>query len=179
MLVRCPKCRTESRPFFPVGNKRAISYFCPGCQSIVRIDPKKDAVETTSPAAPVARNGKRRILVADDNSRVRDFAAGILRSAGYEVLEAEDGPGALGVIEAERPDLILLNLMMPLMTGFDVVTEIKKDDQLKNIPIFLISDVVSDREVLGTLEHYGITGFINKREIKDWLLLRVQETLSK
>ncbi len=120
-----------------------------------------------------------KILVADDNERVRAFASGLLRAAGHDVLEAEDGVQALNLIKEKHPDLILLNLMLPLMTGYDVVEETQKDERIKGTPILLMSEVVSEKEVLGTLEAAGIVGFLDKRRIKESLVSRVQDILSK
>ena len=156
------------------------NYFCPMCKSIVPLDlPRVQATDSSPGDATPKGEQKKKILIADDNDRVRNFTAGLLLQAGYGVLEAKDGQEALNIIRSEGPDFILLTVMLPLMTGFDVVVEIKKDARLKNIPVFLMSDVVSDSEVIGVLEHYGVNGFINKREIKDWLLARVQQIISK
>ena len=180
MFLRCPKCRVVSRLSKVVSKPRVGNYICPACQNEVRIEMSRDEVESTSSADSVEKSGhKKVILVADDNERVRTFVFGLLRSAGYDVLEAEDGLQALNLIKEKHPDLILLNLMLPLMTGYDVVEETQKDERLKGTPILLMSDVVSEREVFGTLDSSGIVGFLDKRQIKDTLVPRVQEILSK
>jgi CheY-like chemotaxis protein len=164
-----------------VGEPRVTNYFCPSCRKIVLVDLLQDKIKPSpnadSPKRKIER--KKQILVADDNERVRTFAVGLLRAGGYDVLEAEDGLQALALTKEKRPDLIVLNLMLPLMTGYDLIEEIKKNTRIKDTPIVLMSDVVSEREVFGTLDASDIVGFIDKRQIKDSLVLRVQECLQK
>ena len=177
MLVRCPKCQSVSRPVSSVGQSRSIDYFCPHCQKIVRIDLARDEAKPSSSTDPTEETKPSKILVADDNVRVRTFAVSLLRDNSYDVLEAEDGPQALNLIKEKHPDLILISLMLPLMTGYDVIEEIQKNGRTKGTPVILMSDAVSQKEVLGTLGSSGIVGFINKRQIRDSLLSRVREFL--
>ncbi|MCJ2563534.1 MAG: hypothetical protein LN417_05545, partial [Candidatus Thermoplasmatota archaeon] len=122
MLVKCPKCRAVSRIHVAVGDPPVTNFFCPTCQKIVLMDLLRDEVKSTSSADTVEKiEHRKKILVADGNARVRAFAAGLLRAANCDVLEAEDGPQAVCLINAKRPDLILL-----------------------------MSEVVSEKEVLGT-----------------------------
>ena len=73
-----------------------------------------------SPARPKQRAAKtrRRILVVDDDRDLRELLAAVLSSAGYEVLTAENGAAALSVLRNVLPDLIVLDLMMPVMNGW-------------------------------------------------------------
>ena len=120
-----------------------------------------------------------KILVAEGDVTARTFTAGLLRAASYDVLEAEDGPQAVCMIKEKRPDLILLNLMLPLMTGYDVVEWTQKDERIKGTPILLTSAVVSEKEVLGTIDTSSIVEFIERRQIMLTLVSRVQGILSK
>ena len=68
-----------------------------------------------------------RVLVADDDRLLRTAAATTLRSAGFEVLAAADGEEAVALARAERPDLILLDLVMPKVDGFAALARLKDD----------------------------------------------------
>jgi serine phosphatase RsbU (regulator of sigma subunit) len=80
-----------------------------------------------------------RILVVDDNASNRDLLCRRLQRQGHAMLQAEDGTRALTLIEAEVPDLVLLDLMMPGISGYDVLARLKRDPRLRDIPVIMIS----------------------------------------
>ncbi|PYT14068.1 MAG: hypothetical protein DMF51_09390 [Acidobacteria bacterium] len=138
----------------------------------------QDEVKSSSTADSFERTDHRKkILVADDTVTVRKVAARLLASAGYDVLEAEDGRQALDLVQNEHPDLILLDLLMPKMTGFDVLREIKRSGRVKETPILIMSGVFK-KDVLDFLQAAGVAGFLDKEQIKDSLLFRVQQILA-
>ncbi|MGH9750921.1 MAG: response regulator [Candidatus Polarisedimenticolia bacterium] len=175
MVVRCPNCRNVIRLREVDGQSRVVKYLCSTCQEVVRIDLLQDEVKSSSSAGSFEKTEHRRkILVADDTATVRKVAARLLSEAGYDVLEAVDGRQALDLVNNEHPDLILLDLLMPKMTGFDVLREIKKTDRVKETPILIMSGVFK-KDVVDFLQQSGVTGFIDKEQIKDSLLFRVQQ----
>lgn len=178
MVVRCPHCKTVIRLREVDGQSRVVKYLCNTCQEIVRIDLVQDEVKSSSSADSFEKTEHRRkILVADDTATVRKVAARLLAAAGYDVLEAEDGRQALELVQNEHPDLILLDLLMPKMTGFDVLREIKKIGRVKETPILIMSAVFK-KDVLDFLHAAGVAGFLDKEQIKDSLLFRVQQILA-
>lgn len=178
MVVRCPHCKNVIRLREVDGQSRVIKYLCSNCQEIVRIDLLQDEVKSSSSADSYEKTEHRKkILVADDTVTVRKVAARLLSSAGYEVLEAEDGRQALDLVQNEHPDLILLDLLMPKMTGFDVLREMKRIGRLKETPILVMSGVFK-KDVLDFLHAAGVSGFLDKEQIKDSLLFRVQQILA-
>jgi signal transduction histidine kinase/DNA-binding response OmpR family regulator len=86
-----------------------------------------------------------RVLVVDDDANIRELLTQELTEAGYEVNVAGDGREALDVVRRDRPDLIVLDVMMPEMNGFDVAAVLKNDPQTMDIPIVILS-IVQDRE---------------------------------
>ncbi|HXG51781.1 MAG TPA: response regulator [candidate division Zixibacteria bacterium] len=76
-----------------------------------------------------------RILVVEDNPDCREMIALHLKWLGYEPLEAETGEAAIGMALAERPDLIILDLALPGMSGFQTASRLKNDPQTRDIPI--------------------------------------------
>ena len=177
MIVRCPGCKTEIRLREVDGHSRVIKYLCSNCQEIVRIDLVQDEIKTSSTSASYEKTEHRyKVLVADDTVTVRKVAARLLIDAGYEVLEAEDGREALDLVRKEHPDLIVLDLLMPKMTGFDVLREIKKTGRIKETPILIMSGVFK-KDVLDFLQASGVAGFVDKEQIQDSLVFRVQQLL--
>ena len=68
----------------------------------------------------------QRVLVVDDEKKIRDLLAAYLRADGFEVTEASDGPGALARIKRAEPDLVILDVMMPGRDGIEVLRELRK-----------------------------------------------------
>jgi sigma-B regulation protein RsbU (phosphoserine phosphatase) len=80
-----------------------------------------------------------KILIVDDHESNRRILRGILGKEGYEIAEASDGAQGIDAALRENPDLVLLDIMMPLKNGFEVCTELKRDERSRNIPIVFIS----------------------------------------
>ena len=81
----------------------------------------------------------KRILVVEDQEDLRGILRDLLNSSGYEMLEAADGQAGVGKAKAEKPDLILMDIQMPVMDGYDASRLIKADPNLKSIPIVAVS----------------------------------------
>ena len=79
------------------------------------------------------------ILVVDDEADVRKFLTAVLEKHGYRVVAAEDGKRAFDEVQKERPDLIVLDLQMPEQTGTDFYRRLLKHDELREIPIIVVS----------------------------------------
>ena len=84
------------------------------------------------------------ILVVDDTKSIREIVAFMLRGRGYEVLEAADGQEAREKIKANRPDMVLLDAMLPKVTGFDLCAEMKADENFKCMPILMLTAITKD-----------------------------------
>ena len=81
----------------------------------------------------------KRILVVEDQADNRRILHDLLTSAGYEIIIAEDGQEALDVVTRERPNLILMDIQLPLLDGYEVTRRIKADPTLRAIPIIVIT----------------------------------------
>lgn len=87
---------------------------------------------------------EKTVLVVDDNLTMREGMADLLRYQGYQVLTAADGEEALQVVRAQKPDLVVLDVVMPRLDGFCVATTIKGDPALRHIGIILYSGHVDE-----------------------------------
>lgn len=96
-----------------------------------------------------------RILVVDDHPASRMTAVALLSVEGYEVLEADNGPAALACLTKGNPDLILLDVMMPGMDGFEVCRHLKQDEQTRLIPVIFITALNDRRSRLKGIEAGG------------------------
>jgi CheY-like chemotaxis protein len=80
-----------------------------------------------------------KILVAEDNSANRELIREILEVQGYEVLEAVNGLEALEQIEEKSPDLVLMDIQMPLIDGFETVSKLRKDARFAKLPVIALT----------------------------------------
>lgn len=87
---------------------------------------------------------RKKILIIEDKKEFRDIYGDRLRFGGFDILEAGDGGQALKLLSEQHVDLIMTDLNMPNMDGFEFITETKKDEKIKNIPIIVMS--VFDRQ---------------------------------
>ncbi|MBN1193229.1 MAG: response regulator [Coriobacteriia bacterium] len=81
----------------------------------------------------------KKILVVDDEPSIRRLLNVALTGRGFEVLEAEDGLQALGIVAAEKPDLLVLDVMMPEMTGHQVHDKLRQKEETRELPILFLS----------------------------------------
>ena len=119
---------------------------------------------------------RRIILVVDDSSANLQLCRGLL-SNDYDVRLAKSGKMALDALSKIRPDIILLDIEMPDMTGFEVMNEIKKDDNLKGIPVIFVTSHASEKLVLKALGH-GAVDYIVKPFVSDVLYEKINKAFN-
>ena len=108
------------------------------CVCISRVEPPSDAQfrPTTLGEQPLAR-----LLIVDDEPDIRFMMRIILERAGYQVAEASNGAAAIEAISLSRPDLVLTDLMMPVMNGDRLIRALRADPETASIPILMVSAV--------------------------------------
>lgn len=84
------------------------------------------------------------ILVVDDTKSIREIVAFMLRGRGYDVTESSDGEDARAKIKAAKPDLLILDAMLPKVTGFDLCAELKADAATQGLPILMLTAITKD-----------------------------------
>ena len=120
----------------------------------------------------------RRILLAEDDRFLRKAAETALKRHGFAVIAAVDGEEALRLARAEAPDLILLDLIMPKMQGFEVLRALKEDPATAAIPVVILSNLGQDSDVKQALEA-GAAGYFVKANLSlQDLVKRVGELAS-
>ena len=101
----------------------------------------------------------------------------MLGEAGYRVLLAADGLEALDLISTEHPDLVVLDLLMPRMTGFEVLRAVRQDERIRNTPVMAMSGVYADN-VMGFLQELDVSGFLSKGQLRQSLVFRAERILA-
>ena len=120
----------------------------------------------------------RRILVAEDDRFLRKAAEMALKRQGYTVFTAADGEEALRAAQSVLPDLILLDLIMPKLNGFDVLQALKKEAPTAKIPVIVLSNLGQDRDVQQAMDA-GATAYFIKTDLSlQALVQRVEEALT-
>jgi DNA-binding response OmpR family regulator len=119
-----------------------------------------------------------KILIAEDERDIRDLVAFTLRFAGYEVVTASNGEEAVSLTPKENPDLILMDVRMPRMTGYDACRLIKAESRLKDIPVVFLSAKGQENEIQTGLVA-GAEEYLLKPFAPDQLIERVRAILSK
>jgi diguanylate cyclase (GGDEF)-like protein/PAS domain S-box-containing protein len=110
-----------------------------------------------------------RILIIDDDALTRTLAVEALREAGFTVGEADSGEEGLAAFEAERPDLVLLDVVMPGLDGFEVCRRLRGHPRLGHVPVIMLTGL-EDTESIEKAYDSGATDFISKPI--NWALLR-------
>ncbi len=103
-----------------------------------------------------------KILVADDHTANRQVIRTLLQSQGHTVVEAAHGEEALERVRTETPDLVITDILMPLMDGYEFVRQLRSDSALKEIPVIFYTANYLEAEALNLAQAYGVTQVIRK-----------------
>lgn len=115
------------------------------------------------------KQSKGTILLIEDEESFRRIYGDVLKHDGYEILEAEDGQHGLELIKEKKPDLVLLDLVLPELHGLEVLKKIRSDETTKDIPVLILSVLGEQKDIQKGLElganDYTVKGFYSPREI--------------
>ena len=116
------------------------------------------------------------ILVVDDELAIRKGLRALLETNGYEVRTARDGAGALTAVREKRPNLVLLDVMMPILDGFSACAAIRRND--RDLPIVFLTAKDADEDQVRGLE-VGADDFVSKSSDSSVLLVRIRKALER
>ena len=117
-----------------------------------------------------------KVLIADDQPDIRRICAINLSARSYQVIEAADGLECLRKIEEEKPDLILLDLTMPVLSGWEVLEALKRGSVVTGAPVIIVTGW-ADEEIERTSRQLGAVGTLVKPFGVDELILTVEKAL--
>ena len=104
---------------------------------------------------------KRRILIVEDNALVREMYRSALKPLGADLLETQRGEAAAEIARRERPDLVILDLILPDLSGQDVLKRLKADPVTAAIPVLAVSNAVTSGDD-ASLQALGFAGLVTK-----------------
>jgi two-component system cell cycle response regulator DivK len=120
----------------------------------------------------------KRILVVEDQEDNMQILRDLLSSAGYEMIEAQDGEAAVRVAVSDRPDLILMDIQLPLLDGYEATRRIRADPAMRAIPIIVVTSyALSGDEAKARAA--GCDGYVSKPYSPRQLLVKIREYLPK
>ncbi len=116
------------------------------------------------------------ILIVEDNKDMLSILAMQLRRGGYAIIEAQDGIEALDQLKDNKPDLLLLDLMIPGLSGFEVLERIKTDGEVPKEPVIILS-ALTEPAVIKRCMELGACDYVTKPHTHDDLLNRISSVL--
>jgi CheY-like chemotaxis protein len=158
----------------------SLEVFCAyeGCEIVLESRPASKPFVTSHPLrAPVAQRGFR-ILVVDDEPDIRDLCALALKRDQHAVLEAGSGPEALRVIEEQKPDLVVMDFMMPGMDGIEVVKALRAKSETMRLPVLMLTAMTDEASTRAGFEA-GVTDYVTKPFSIPQLTARVRACLAR
>lgn len=140
--------------------------------------PPPPAVAAPQPAPPPPSTASpKHVLVCDDDELLADLLEHKLSSRGYRVTIARDGREALAMLAQNRPDAVLLDGMMPMVDGYEVLRQIRADAASKDVPVIMLTARKQESDIVGALG-LGADDFIVKPFIPEELLSRLARLLA-
>ncbi|MGN6372463.1 MAG: response regulator transcription factor [Solirubrobacteraceae bacterium] len=140
--------------------------------------PDASVVEGAKPNGGADADTAQTVLVVDDDKDILELVAFRLERAGYEVLTAENGEQALALARERLPALVVLDVMMPSITGYDVVEALRADDRTRDIPVIMLTARVQDADVSRGFDA-GADDYIRKPFSPQELRARVEAVLGR
>lgn len=119
---------------------------------------------------------KMKVLIVDDEELNVDYLEQRLEDLEYQIITASDGQKALDKIKSDQPDLILLDLMMPVLDGFAVLSQVKADPSLRDIPVIIISADHDSKSIVRGIKQ-GADDYLTKPVNAELLVKKVKEYL--
>jgi CheY-like chemotaxis protein len=122
---------------------------------------------------------KAKILVIDDNSYMRKLLESRLKANDYQVVLAEDGKEAINKAQLEKPDLVLMDITMPKMDGFQTAEKLKAHASTRSIPIIFVTARGQEEEIFKATKELGAAAYIIKPFRSEILLNEIKKALDK
>ena len=121
----------------------------------------------------------KKILIIEDDKFLRELIAKKILKEGYEVFEAVDGTEGLTKVKEVKPDLILLDLILPIVDGFEVLSQLKKETSLSSIPVIILSNLGQKEDVEKGLK-LGAAGYLIKAHFElDEIVERIKDVINR
>lgn len=120
-----------------------------------------------------------KILVVEDESALQKTVGAVLSKEGYEVLQALDGEIGLRLAQSQNPDLIILDLILPKVNGFEVLEKLKADPQTRSVPVIILTNLEAMEDIEKALNAGACTYLVKANYTLEEVLAKVKQALEK
>ena len=120
---------------------------------------------------------KRKILVIEDEETLRRTLIQYLQEENFDVLGATDGEQGVELVKSEKPDLVLLDIILPKKNGFQVLEEIKQNKTTKNIPVIILTNLESMEDIQKAFDKGAMTYLVKSEYKLEDIVKKINETL--
>ena len=120
----------------------------------------------------------RTVMIVDDSVTVRKVTSRLMERQGWDVVTAKDGMDAMSQLQDIYPDIVLLDIEMPRMDGFEVLRSVRRDERLKDLPIIMITSRTGEKHQQQALD-LGVNRYLGKPFQEANLLATIEEVLSE
>lgn len=121
----------------------------------------------------------KKILTIEDDRFLRQLIQKKLADSGFEALSASDGESGLTLIKEQKPDLVLLDLILPGIDGFEVLATIKKDPETKDIPVIILSNLGQEGDVNKGVEYGAVDYMVKAHFTPNEIVEKVKQSLGE
>jgi len=181
MTVQCPACVGRYRIDPTKTTKGEVRLRCPKCsnafQVILRSPAPAPLPVPEAVAPPAERPPEKKVLVVDDSNYFRELIIDVLKPLPLSLRTAADGVEALEIIRKGRPDLVILDLNLPEMNGYEFILQVRADPALNGVKVLAMSGVYRTKADTVDAERAGADDFINKSFKPEQLQERVKGLL--
>ncbi len=137
----------------------------------------RDAYDLSSLHHSRKTMAKKKILIIEDETTLQGALLEFLEAEGFEAISAADGETGIEMVKTEKPDLVLLDIIIPKKDGYKVLAEMKKDPKTKEIPVILLTNLESPEDIQRAFE-LGATTYLVKSNYKlEDVVNRIKEML--
>ncbi len=172
--VTCPECKTSFRFHGQSVDGSRVKAKCPHCHYLFGVLPRE--MEPASAAPPRPEGAK--ILVVEDTEFFRTYLTDLLTEAGFRVTTVKDGMEALERLDAERPDLVVTDLLMPRVNGFELCQKIKSRPATAALPVIMITEVYTKKHYQAEAQQeHKADDFLTKPFQPEDLLARIRRLI--
>lgn len=182
MLIVCPTCRTKFTFDDQKVGADGVKLRCSKCRTIFRVVRRTPAAPAaapeTAPPAPAAIT-RIKVVVANESSSFCSAVEKVLATEPFDVYTFNDGKSALAAIEQLKPDVVLLDVALPLMYGFEVCESVRKNPEIASVKLILIASIYDKtRYKRSPNSFYGADDYIEKHHIPDSLATMIYRLVS-
>lgn len=185
MTIQCPECGVRYRIDPARVSKSVARVKCPQCAAVFEVNLRKVPAEPSAAApasvgagAATAVSSVAGVLIVDDSKFFRELVADVLKPLQLRFFMAEDGAEALQIIRQNRPVLVILDLNLPGMSGYELIRQVRTDPALGGLRLLAMSGVYRKETDAAEVQAAGADDFVSKSFRPEQLQLRVKKLLA-